>query len=108
MHTHQLISQSGKSVEGLMMVNTFDTDSKNPAFLKFSDKYEKLYNLKVNFASKRAYEAAIVLFESLKINTDPEKLKSTIIKTHSYRGLQGDIKINRFGDVERKMFNVHY
>lgn len=48
------------------------------------------------------YESVLVVSQGSSINPDPRKLKETILQTRRFRGLQGDILFDGYGDNQRK------
>lgn len=102
--TSQLIEYGGRSVEGLRLISTYNNSDTSPDFLEFKENYFNRFAIEANFSAKRNYEAANVLIEALKKNNTKEDLKETLLSRNIYEGLQGDLTINRFGDVERIMF----
>ena len=70
------------------------------------EEYFKRFNENPNFAASWSFETAQALFEALKINTNIDELKDTILSIGIYNGLQGDLPLNEFGDVARRPFII--
>lgn len=102
--TTQLIEQGGSAVEGLRLISTYNDTDTNPEFIKFKESYFNRFAIEANFSSKRNYEAASVLIEALKKDLKKENLKEALLSIETYKGLQGELAISPYGDVERTMF----
>jgi branched-chain amino acid transport system substrate-binding protein len=105
--TNDLILHGGSSVEGLMMISTYDPNNKAKEFLDLQANYRSRFGQDMNFAVKRNYEAARGLIDILRDNpgkTDSEYLKSAFLEKNQFFGVQGDLEMNEYGDVERPMY----
>jgi branched-chain amino acid transport system substrate-binding protein len=104
--TNDLIKEGGKSVEGIFLPGIYDENCTKPQCAKFEDIYNKRYTSPPTFSSAFAYESVFLLFDALKNNTDYSStaLKKYILASSSYKGLEGDIKFDRFGDSLRNHF----
>ncbi|MBA7642485.1 Leucine-, isoleucine-, valine-, threonine-, and alanine-binding protein [subsurface metagenome] len=102
--TPDLIKNGGPTVEGIIFSQTINNESRNEAFLSFNDAYRNRFGNEPSFAAIYAYESAQVIIKALSIDDSPEKLKDTIINNDVYHGLQGDLRIDRFGDARRKRY----
>ena len=56
------------------------------------------------FRSVFGYEAAQVLFAALSRSEDRKNLKEAILSIRTFKGLQGNIVIDQYGDPERVRF----
>jgi branched-chain amino acid transport system substrate-binding protein len=103
-YTADFIQHGGPAVEGVVFPQWYDKQSDAEAFVAFAGRFEKRFGTFPNFASTFSFEAANVLFAGLKKTTDPQALKTAIVTQGLFPGLQGDIRIDRFGDAERRFF----
>jgi branched-chain amino acid transport system substrate-binding protein len=101
--THDFIEYGGKNVEGVYFMQWFDEKNDDPAFLAFKAKYIERFGIEPDFASTLAYEAAYVVFRALAQTKKTSELKSVILNTARFPGLQGDILFDRFGEPTRQM-----
>jgi len=99
-----IINQGGKSVEGLVFFNTFNKYSEKKEYLDFIEAYGNVFYEEPGFAAIHAYDSAMILFQALKKSSDPQALKSNILKLGTINGLQGTINFDKYGDVRRKHF----
>lgn len=93
-------------MEGLFTANAFDPASQNPAYLKFKKLYEKRFGDQPNFASMQGYETVIILIDAIGRASGKENLIKAIVEKEIYPGLQYDLKMNRYGDVERITYSM--
>lgn len=98
------IKNGGLAIEGVRCVTVFNAESKSPAFLAFKKEYESRFGDNVNEACQNGYEAAMLLFDTLRQSSSREKVKETILKLRVFNGLNGDIVIDAFGDAIRPVY----
>jgi branched-chain amino acid transport system substrate-binding protein len=103
--TEDFIRQGGPAVEGSTIFSVgYNNASQNKRFLEFKEKYQKRFGNAPNFSAGLAYEACLLLFMALSGNDNPQELKSNLLKQGILHGLQGDIRMDPFGDPIRKRF----
>lgn len=102
--TTDLISFGGRAVEGMSSYHSFNANSEDPHYLEFKERFIQRFGYAPAFASVLAYDAASFLFAGLANNPAREGLKGSLLALGSYRGLQSPFKVDRFGDVERRLF----
>ena len=100
--TADLIHDGGPAVEGVVFSQLFDRESRHKTYLEFRKRFEERFGETPNFAAAHGYEAALALFKALSKNTDPQELKATILQQDAIEGLQGDFKVDKYGDPQRK------
>ena len=103
-YTAEFIQHGGPHVEGVIFPQWFHKQSDAPAFVAFARRFETRFGVWPNFANTFGYEAAGVLFAGLGKTLDPRQLKTAIIAIEQFPGLQGDIRIDRFGDADRPSY----
>jgi branched-chain amino acid transport system substrate-binding protein len=104
--TEELLTNGGKSLDGAIISYNFDRESQMPEYLAFKENYKKRFGINPNFAAKYSYETVYLLAEILnqvKVYT-ADTLKNAIITQKHFKGLQGDIMIDNFGDAMVKIF----
>ncbi len=104
--TSELIRQGGLSVEGILFPQVFNPKSRNPGYITFRQNYLKRFDKEPNFASMCSYEAATFLFSALKGWDGKRPIKPRLIDQDLFNGLQGKIRMDRFGDATRSQFIV--
>lgn len=99
--TQRLIELGGTAVEGMLIEQYFNQDDKSESYLRFREAYLKRFGYEPGFAGVVAFDAANALLDALAENPDRKGLKERILKRTPFKGVQGDIRINAFGDAER-------
>jgi branched-chain amino acid transport system substrate-binding protein len=103
--TDDLLTHGGAAVEGLSFLHTFDRDGRTPRYLTFRDAFRQRFNEEPGFAAVHAYDATRIVIEALRRGArDRAGLRRLILEQGTFRGLQVDLAIDRFGDVQRRLF----
>jgi len=102
--TKEFLKAGGNAVSGVNIYQHFNADSTHPPFIAFRDSFLRRFGDTPGFASTYSYESVSIIAEALIKNADASRLKETIIAMHQFKGLQGDITIDRFGDPQRAVF----
>lgn len=102
--TDDLFRFGGKSVDRLTGVMYMDSEGTTPAFLAFKKSYAARYGEEPSFASVYGYDALMVLAEALRGSRglDGQSIKESILRIGTFRGLQEDIRLDQFGDCDKK------
>ena len=100
-----LITRSGKSVEGAYVISSHHVDLERENYQVFLEKYKERFKQEPAFSSHFAYDAITVLGQGLSESKEatPEDVKKKLIEIGSVEGVQSDISINKFGDTMRTM-----
>jgi len=104
--TDELLRLGGAAVEGHHLVNMIDFQSQASDFLTFRNRYRETYGQDITFASLLAYESMHILADTMNRtgSTDPRTVRRDIIRTGTFRGLQGPILIDPYGDCWKDMY----
>lgn len=103
--TQTLINNGGKSVEGMILEQSFTPDNKEPAFMKFQEQYMKRFGIMPSFGALFAYEAAMVLSDAIKKSgNDSSKIKKHLKNVKNFQGLIDKFSIDEYGDVKRPFY----
>lgn len=100
--TRQLIELGGKSVEGVVVLQSFDPFDESEQYREFHNRYVERFQSEPTFASIMSHDACHVLFQALSIRSEDQTIKRAIIENGPYDGVQEKIEINQFGDTKRK------
>ena len=97
--TTDLMRNGGPAVEGLIFFQLFNRGLRTDRYLRFKKAFRDRFGADPNFAAAHAYDAANVLFAALKKDNSKDRLRRTIIRIGVFKGVQGDFRIDRFGDA---------
>jgi branched-chain amino acid transport system substrate-binding protein len=103
-NTAELIRKGGTSIDGMVVVGALETESSMNKLNEFKTEFEKRYGEKPTFSSVFSYETLKALARAIEKakNTEPEKVKKTLIELGKFEGLQGNVIIDKYGDNTRK------
>ncbi|CAN2048713.1 branched-chain amino acid transport system substrate-binding protein [Candidatus Magnetomoraceae bacterium gMMP-13] len=96
-----LLHHGGHTVEGVIFPQIFNEESMHKDYVRFKQQFIKRFGKKPNFVAAYSYEAAQLLFVALLKNRDPARLKDSILSQQIFSGLQGDIRMDKYGDRHR-------
>ena len=99
--TNEFLKAGGSAAAGVYIYQHFNSDSVNPAFAAFKNDYTKRFGDPPSFAATYSHEAVSIIATALKKDANPARIKDTITGIGQFKGLQGDIAIDRFGDPLR-------
>ena len=102
--TTDLLSFGGRAVNGMRSFHSFNANSQEPRYLAFKEKFTERFGYKPSFATVLSYDAASYLFAGLASNKPPASLRETLLGLGRFPGLQSEMALDRYGDVERKLF----
>ena len=103
-NTNDFVEFGGKSVEGVIVSTGYDKQSKEKEYLEFVKNFNKKYNTTPSVFSLQGYEMSQILIENLKKTSNISELKNYILEGKIYKGLQGYIEFDEYGDVSRDYF----
>lgn len=99
--TNEFLKAGGGAVDGVRIFQHFNADSTSPAFAAFRKSYVNRFGDTPYFAATYSHEAVSIIAEALRKNGDRERIKETVIGIGHFKGLQGDITLDAFGDPLR-------
>ena len=100
--THDILAHGGAAVDGAVFVQKVDLGDASPRYLRFREAYAARFNRPVDFAAILSYESVEVLAEALRRDASREGVRRAILGIGTFHGLQGDLRIDRYGDVQRR------
>lgn len=104
--TSDVIGFGGQAVEGMVSYHSFNADCRTADYLAFKQAFADRFGYRPSFATVLAHDATRLVIAALAKNPDPGELKSTLLGLGRFRGLQSDIRFDRYGDVERPLFQT--
>lgn len=102
--TSDVITFGGGAVEGMLCFVTYDPGSDAPAHQEFLRSFETRFGYRPSFAAVLSYESAKLLFTGLRREPSRKGLRQALLEVGTIEGLQGDVRINRYGDAERQTY----
>lgn len=100
-----LITNGGKAVEGLELINAYNTNDSNPKIQALKKSYKARFAEDPAFTAMMGYELMHVLAKALeKTDGKATGLSDAFLNIKEFEGLQGTIKMDEFGDSSRALF----
>ncbi|MDO6384830.1 ABC transporter substrate-binding protein [Uliginosibacterium sp. 31-12] len=103
-NTERLLENGGKQIEGLLLEEYVDLEDFSRVYQDFREAYVQRFKKEPSYGASMAYEAANIVMDALSHNPDPRQLKQTLLSVGSFRGVQGNIRFDPYGDVQRSVF----
>lgn len=105
--TNDFIQYGGDSLSRVIIASDYSVDDKsNHDLVSFKEKYKKRFGVNPTFSSSNSYDAVLIIFLMLKTNphANSEYLRQFLRENKIFHGVQGEIRINDSGDMERKQY----
>ena len=99
--TERLIEFGGKAVEGMVLHNYFDHDSKAPEMLRLGQVFGERFQREPGFAGVAAYDATRVVLEGLARQTGGQSLRETLLTRGPFAGAEDLVIFDGNGDNRR-------
>jgi branched-chain amino acid transport system substrate-binding protein len=93
-----LLQMGGRALEGALVLQALDLDSKAPDYLDFKRRYMTRFGVEPNHAAVYAYEAAFIGAEGLKRRGPGQSLRDVLRIPGAWPGLQAPVVLDRYGD----------
>jgi len=104
--TERLIQLAGRAAEGVVVGQYHDRNSVQPTYVEFRNRYFKRFGQEPGFPALVSYDAANVLLEAISQQRSDEDLKQTLLRLHSFEGLQEPIIFDEFGDADSRPYII--
>lgn len=94
----------GPPVEGVTSVGVMNFDSEQESFVNFKKVYDARFNYPPSAYSVIGYEGMQILKVALSSTTESKRVKEVILREKSFKGVDGNIVFDTYGDPERTVF----
>lgn len=101
--TPQLLLAGGRAVEGMLLAQYMDLESKVPRYVAFDAEFRRRYGRAPGFVEVAAYDAMQVVLAGLAQQQRDESLKHTLLRLRRFQGVQQDIVFDGYGDSQRAL-----
>jgi branched-chain amino acid transport system substrate-binding protein len=102
--TNDVLVNGGRAVEGASFVMKVDLTSTAPRYVAFTQAYLDRFGRPVDFAAVMSYEAVLILAEAFRRDASRQGVRQALLSIGTFEGLQGPIRLDEFGDTQRKHF----
>lgn len=97
--TEVVVGYGGRAVEDMYFLNTVDTTLQSDRFLEFREAFKDRFGYEAGFASIHAFDATGIVLALLNGSDTPEAIRDRLAVPATYHTVQGEIEIDRYGDV---------
>ena len=102
--TNDVLTNGGRAIEGARFVSKLDLTDTSPRYVAFRQAYLDRYGRPVDFAAFMSYEAVLILAEAFRRDATREGVRDALLSIGTFEGLQGPVRIDRFGDTQRRHY----
>ena len=99
--TQEILAQGGAATDGAFFPQAVNMMDASPRFRRFLDAYDARFHRPADFAAVVSYEAVQLLAAGLRRDASRGGIRRAVLDLGTVQGLQGPIRLDRFGDVER-------
>jgi branched-chain amino acid transport system substrate-binding protein len=96
--TPRLLQAGGADIEGLIVTQYFDPDSRESAFLQFAARYRERFSEAPGFAGIYGYDTTRYALAALAKRTPGQSAKQALLALPVQSGLQGPLQMDAHGD----------
>jgi len=95
----------GKTVEGMIIVDSFENKEPLEREIKFTEQYTDRFGTTPNIASRSAYESVQMYADAVRKtkSVNGKKIKEYIVKTEKIEGILDDFQLDEYGDGLREL-----
>ena len=100
-----VIDYGGKTVEGMIIIDSFENLEPIKREIEFTNKFKDLYSAEPNIAARSVYETVYLYAEAFRIskNLKSSEIKKTILEMEIIEGLDSEFRLDEYGDGVRKL-----
>ncbi|WP_371323421.1 ABC transporter substrate-binding protein [Dechloromonas sp. ZY10] len=98
-----LVEMGGEAVEGLLIAHAYNRND-NGAFETFRQAYRQRFQREYGSFSPLAFDTANIVFSALRKRQPGQTMKSALLGSGPYTGLQQEIRFDAWGDASRQVY----
>lgn len=102
--TEQLIRLGGRAVEGAIVPQYFDRDSKAPAYRRFAESFRQRFGEAPGYPAVNGYDAVMLGAEGLRRRGSGQSLQQALRSVRQLSGLQRTLTLDEFGDSNAPLY----
>ncbi|MEN2986533.1 MAG: ABC transporter substrate-binding protein [Thermodesulfovibrionaceae bacterium] len=100
------IENTGYFSEGIISIGFYDENVEDEEYLSFRKKFLRTFGYIPQSAAINGYNAILLIKEALIKGKESSSIKDIIVSLGKFKGLCGEVKINKYGDAETEPFIV--
>lgn len=102
--TERLSELGGKAIEGMVVAQFLDRESRHPSYLAFRQAYIDRFSMEPGFGGVTAFDATNVVLNALAERKSGQTLKEAILAKGFFSGVQSEIRFDQTGDAKRDTY----
>lgn len=102
--TERLIELGGKAVEGVVIAQFIDRESRQASYMVFRKAYLARFKREPGFAGLTAFDATNVVLDGLAEQASGQTLKQAILARREFAGAQSRVRFDAYGDATRDTY----
>jgi branched-chain amino acid transport system substrate-binding protein len=108
--TSDLSAWGTETLEGVVFSQQYDPAFDGPRYLDFKKAYLDRFGTEPSFGAIFGYEAADLVIRAMEKTSrgSASAIKANILSIEPFESLQGDLKLDRYGDPERAVFMFQF
>jgi branched-chain amino acid transport system substrate-binding protein len=99
-YSDDLIQFGGRSIEGLTIIQSASLQNRTAKLDAFTKAYQNRFHTPPTFPALHAYDATQAILSVLTPEATPAEIRNALLTPRALPGLQGDFRLDRFGDLE--------
>jgi branched-chain amino acid transport system substrate-binding protein len=101
--TDSLLELGGSSLDGLLVLHSYDRDDASPHYQAFDEAFRRRFQRAPGPSSVAGFDAATVLCDAAERRRLGHTMKQALIEAGPFDGLQQRIVFDRYGDTNRRV-----
>ncbi len=100
----RLIEHGGKSIEGIISVDIIECQKIRQENEEINNKFIERFGHPINCISVHGFDSVMIIKRAIEEGATRENIREVILKIKKFKGLQGEIIFDEFGDIQKKPF----
>jgi branched-chain amino acid transport system substrate-binding protein len=102
--TDDLVEAGGVAVDGVLFLATHDRSSTASKYVRMKESFKTRFGYEPGFAATHAYDVTRMLLAVVDERRDASDIRSELVSSGEFPGVQAPIRIDQFGDVLRPYY----
>lgn len=104
----RLIEYGGKSIEGIIFADSIEFQKIREENEDINNKFIDRFGRPLSSISVYGYDSVMIIKRAIEEGATRENIKDVILKIKKFKGLQGEIIFDEFGDIQKKSFILKF
>ncbi len=104
--TADILKHGGRSLENMIFSHIYKPDCNTSEYKAFVKAYMERFGREPDFAAIKSYDAVSMIISAVNDAKGTANIRNSILKKRTFKGLQGDFEIDKYGDVTLTPFLI--